>query len=418
MGARLKEVLLARNRLQKVVEELGLYPKMVKEGRLAEAIEELHQAVTFKINEGDTYVIGATGDSPEEAQQITAKLTDTLIDENQRLRSDQARFAKDFLDAEKKRNEETLHQKELDRANFLQLHPEFAQDQTGAGGAGFRASSKRGADAAAAAAAAAAGGDANLITLRREEDRLKHQIASPTPPPPRPQDPALVAARNEADAKVAAARRDLNDKRARYTEQHPDVRAAATVLREAEAAAARAAEALKAADAVPAELTEINPRVALEQRLSQVQDEIRDYVRKHPKGTAPDEPVETTDSARKIVASETEWARINREVAEARERFEQLDTRQFMATMTASSLNSGQAAMIIVIDPAFLPSRPIGLTETRLIIFGVAGALFLGLGLVVLLGFLDDRVLDRGDVERLELAPVLIEVPLGRPRRV
>src|SRR5262249_46078531 len=74
ISARWKEMLPGRARLQKTIEELGLYPRLVKEGRIAEAVEEMHNDVGFRINEGETFVISYQGDSPEQVQKVTAYL--------------------------------------------------------------------------------------------------------------------------------------------------------------------------------------------------------------------------------------------------------------------------------------------------------------------------------------------------------
>src|SRR5215470_6246128 len=355
--AKLREIVLARQKLQRAIEELGLFQRMVRDGKVAEVVEEMRTGVGFRINEGDTFVISYVGDSPSEALDVTAKLTDMLIEENTRLRAEQAEVNKVFLDAQKKRNEDELRAKEFERARFLAKHPEFAQEQQGPGASIRAATTKRpGNDS---------GSDTVLTTLRREEERLKHQISSPNEVPTRPKDPALVAAKNEAEARLAAARRDLADKKARYTDQHPDVRAADAVVREATAALQRAVDALKAAEALPSEVIEIEPKAALEARLAQVQQEIKDYQRRQEtKSSGRDEPAESNESAQRIVALETEWTRLNREVTESRERFQQLDSRQFLASMAASSLTGGQAAQVKVIDPAYLPSKPLGLSNT------------------------------------------------------
>src|SRR5690242_19841484 len=49
VGQRLKDYLLARAQLTIVIDELKLYPELVKAGRLADAIEEMRLAITFKI---------------------------------------------------------------------------------------------------------------------------------------------------------------------------------------------------------------------------------------------------------------------------------------------------------------------------------------------------------------------------------
>src|SRR5262249_14862498 len=140
----------------------------------------------------------------------------------------------------------------------------------------------------------------------------------------------------------------------------------------------------------------------------QVQDEIRDYLKKKANDRAPSTN-EANDPGLRIVALETEFNRLNRAVAEARERFEQLDTRQFRASIAASSLNSGQSARIEYIDPAYRPTRPIGLSPQRLIAFGAVGSLAIGLVLAFALAMLDDRVYGRSDIDKL--VEVLVEVP-------
>lgn len=396
VGQRLKETLLARAQLAKVVEEMNLYPEMVRSGRTAEAVEEMLLATTFRLTEGDTFAISFTGETPGEAQRVTTRLTDVLIEGNTRLRSEQAEVARAFLEAEKKRNEAELAAKESEYVRFLAQHPEFLHEQAapGAVGASLRVRPR------------ALDPDPELSALRREEQRLRRQLATPSQVPRAPQDPALVAARDEAEAKLKATQRDLADRRARFTERHPDVRSAAGMVKEAEEAYQRAVDALMASEA------QVAPP-DLSRQLAQVQEDIAAHLSKKP---GREGPAEVGPGAQRVVALETEWARLTREVAEARERFQQLDSKQFMATMTLSTLMSGQAAQIIVIDPAYVPARPVGMSNTRLFILGIAASVLASVAVAATLGLVDDRIFHRDDAERLELLPVLAEIPLtGAP---
>src|SRR5262249_50357306 len=181
IGQRLKDMLLARAQLAKLIDELGLYPQLVKAGRTADAVEEMRLATSFKLNEGDVFVLSYTGNSPDEAKRVTAKLPDVLIGENTRLRAEQAEVARAFLDAEKKRNEDDLAAKEAEQLRFLAKHPEFAHEQSTIG-VTLRATKKD---------PDAAGKDDNnaLGALRREEERLRRQIANPQQIPRPPRDP-------------------------------------------------------------------------------------------------------------------------------------------------------------------------------------------------------------------------------------
>jgi Mrp family chromosome partitioning ATPase len=398
IGQRLRDILLSRTQLTAVIEELGLYPQLVRAGRTEEAVEEMLLVTTFKVTEGDIFVVSYTGDTPAQAQRVTAKLTEVVIEENTRLRASQAEVAQAFLDVEKRRNADELAARETEQVRFLAKHPEFLHEP-GATTATLRA----------VAGPKPQEGDLALSALRREEQRLRRLIASPSKPPRAPQAPAaLVAARDEAAAKLATTERELADRRARFTEQHPDVRSAAAMVKLAEAALRRATEAVEAAEAAV-------PPVDLEGQLRQVQ---QDITARQTQGK-PSTPAASggSDPAQRIVALETEWARLSREVAEARERLQALDSRQFGAAMTLSTLLGGQAAQIVVIDPAYLPAKPVGMSLTRFLVLGLMATLAASVGVAVALGLADDRLHTAADVERLELSPVLAEIELGGPPR-
>jgi Mrp family chromosome partitioning ATPase/uncharacterized protein involved in exopolysaccharide biosynthesis len=382
---RLKEALLARSQLVKVVEELDLFPKLMAAGRSADAVNEMLLATTFRIGEGDIFQLSYTSDSPKEAERVVARLTALLIDENATFRSSQAESSRAFLEAEKSRNEADLRAKEAALYQFLGKHPEFLQEPgTSTGPARGRS---RSADDGSAVAA-----------LRREEERLRSQIATSGSVPADP-----GQATGEAAAKLKAAQRDLAAARSRYTEEHPDVRSALAVVRESEDAYNRATAGMAAAaPAVSA--------ADLRAQLDRVQREIAAVDRRNATGGAAGAPAASSDAARHVVALETEWARLNREVGEARERLQQLDSRQFTASMTLGTLMSGQSGKIVIIDPAFVPTTPIGMSNTKAVLLGLAVTLLLAGGLATIGALLDDRIRDRVDVQRLGLGPVLAEI--------
>jgi uncharacterized protein involved in exopolysaccharide biosynthesis len=408
MGQRLKETVLARAHLAKLIKELDLYPAL----RPEDAIEQVRGAVGFRVSDAETYVISFRARSPELAQKVTQRLTDALIDENMRLRAEQADVAAGFLDAERKRNEEALRVKEIEMARFVASHPEFAGEQTATVGAAMRAAKR------APVEPEGSTDDPGLLALRREEQRLRQQIVAPTQPAAR-SDPTLAAAAKDAEARLAAAQRDLAERRTRFTEEHPDVHAAVTAVRRAEEALRAANEALSKA-APPAKAPELGPdaKAALQARLAEVQQEIRDQAKKKKAAGANEHAtLKESTEAQQIVALETEWRRIDRELREARERYEALDIKQFAANITASSLATGRVARIVVIDPAFLPAKPVGMSNHRLLLMGLAASLVLGLGMAVLVAVFDDRVYDHKDIDTLGVAPVLIEVPEVRRSR-
>lgn len=396
VGQTMKDMLLARAQLAKVIQEMGLYPRLVRSGHVAEAVEEMRLATGFKFDQSDVFVISYAGSSPEEAQRVTTRLTEILRDESARTRSEQARVTVAFIESEQKRTEAELNAKEAVLLRFLARHPEFAQEQVLMGAHGRAArqpdASQSGPDPDGAA----------LAALRREEDRLRRQISSPGPSAVRaPQDPSFITARNDAEAALRAAERTLADRRSNYTEQHPDVQAAIASLKLAQETYRRATEAATARE--PA---------LMRQRLEQVQQDIAAFRRLSPRGrTGPRVAGVTAEAAQQIVQLESEWTRLSREVAEARERAQQLDARHFTASIQANMATGGQVPQINVIDPASLPARPLGPSRSRVAILCLLVALTFGLGVALLSAASDDKVYDRTDLERSGLGPVLAEVP-------
>jgi Mrp family chromosome partitioning ATPase len=122
------------------------------------------------------------------------------------------------------------------------------------------------------------------------------------------------------------------------------------------------------------------------------------------------DPSRNSEAARRVVADEAEWARLSREAAEARERFQQLESRQFVASMNANMAASGQSSQIVIIDPAFLPVRPSGPSRAARALIGAFFAMVVGFGVAFVLSLTDDRVVEGEDLERLQLAPVLLDI--------
>jgi len=413
LSARLKETLLARSNLEKVVTEFNLYPDVLSKRGMVDAVERLRSKVVFRTKSPDTFAISFDGTTREEAQEVTARLAELLVEENTRVRQSQAKITSEFLFTQQKQAEQELEKAEKDLAKFFADHPEFAQETSQPGGsqagASIRAEQRR-----------ASEGDPALEALQRQLPRLKSQLNPGAPGSPgSPQPPAaLTQQKQQADEELATARRDLADKQARFTDSHPDVRAALGRVAAAEAAARRAENAISSwqpdpAPGVPAE----NPaaeKARVQAQLAEVEREISK--RKRAQAVQQQEQ-DTSDTAKQIIDVETEWARLNREVARARQRVMDLEAKTFRAEIAANSEEGGYAAQISVLDPAFKPTSPSTPPRSMLALAGLAASFFLGLALAAARGIvLDDRIYDAEDVDRLGLVPVLGVVP-GAPRR-
>lgn len=399
-AVRFKEILMSRASLDTVMREFDLYPDVRRSRGPVDAVEEVRKHVEYRAPGGDTFSVAFTGASPAEAQRVTARLGELVVSRDSELRKTRAVATRDFLETEEKTTEEDLREKEQALAAFMGAHPRFAFDATPtATGAAFRAS------AAATAVRRAPG------TPRMPDERISSFVPSGA------SDGALgkgAAAGEEAraSAALAAARTNLAELMTRFTPAHPDVRAAEAEVERAENRLA----ALKAAPGTGSR--EVGPTVAVpSSEKAPLENAAVAATPPRPTRPAPVAAPENRQAPKdpEAVALETDWVKLTRAVTEARQHQDQIEAALFKASIAASSETGGHGVQVTVIDPAFLPEKPVppGRTVIAGIFFAASSLLgLLGAGLFALF---DDRIRSRRDVARL--LPVLVEVPRLVARR-
>lgn len=416
LPARLKETLLSRAHLEKIVKEFNLYPQIVAaEGYIA-GVDRFRTKIAFKARSAETFQIGFEGATAEEAQEVTARLADVLIEDMAERKKAQAKTTTEFLSTEKKRADEDLQKRETDLARFIAQHPEFATENNAElAGSGVRAEKVK------------AIADPEILAIDRQQQRIRAAIAAKAgggaPGAPAGAggpaiDPAITAAKAAADQELAAAQKDLADKSEKLTDAHPDVRmaksrvgAAMAKQREAMSALMAATPAARATTAAaqaedPYDAKPGDERTQLERELAKTKRDLE--LRK--RGIKPDS--NANDMANQIIGLETEWKELNREREKARSRQGNIDERLFKAEANAASELGGYNAQVMVLDPAFLPNQAGNMGKSKFIMIGILVSAIVGLVMAAAWGmFLDDRVFVADDLAAF--APVLGVIPRG-----
>ncbi len=417
LALKLKELVLSRTTLEKLITEYHLYPQIMDKRGAVDAVDEMRKQIAFHAKDGETFGLSFTGNEPHRVQELTARLARELLEEHSKSRIEAAGETKEFLDDEKRRSDEDLRVRESALATFIAKHPEFAKESNGAGAGTQSGIAVRAANSKSAARSE----DPQLNALEREAQRLQARLGVPTArKADRDIDPKLAAVRSDAENDLKIAQKDLADKAAQFTEEHPDVRAAKNRVKNAEAKLRRANEAIAASDA---EATRTKPEAAddgvidkgaLEAELKKAQEAISTYKRK--KAASPDGADTGPSAASGVVTLETDWTRLNREVADARERNQQLESRQFKASILENAVTAGRNAQMIIVDPAYKPTHP-NKGRTQVVGAGLAVSFILAMLLALTLTLLDDRIYDRIDLDGLHVAPILGVVPRADGKR-
>jgi len=389
VAARMQEILTSRPQLGRAVEQFDLYPEIRRTLGSVDAVDELRKHVNFRALGGDTFKIAFEGSSPEEARNVTSRLAELVIEEDSRLRKAQTRVSQVFFLAEKTRTEIKLSETEHLLASFMAQHPRFAIDTMPLIiGAAVRASR-----ATAAAPLARTG-----YATRAAAPLSPGPVAPGTTPPA--DGSRLSNEKAAAEATLVAARANLAEKSAHFMPAHPDVKVAEAAVRAVEAQVAALRDAV---DPTPPPVPAV-PSLAAAPR----PDPFR-YVAKAAPPSASAQPGED------LVALETQWDGLTRALIEARQRHDQVEVALFKADIAASSESEGNLARMTIIDPAYLPLRPVPPGRTTIAVIALAIALVLGLLIALGCAALDDRIYTERDVDRF--GDVLVEVPRVRGRR-
>jgi hypothetical protein len=432
-GARLKDMLTTRGRLETAIKEFQLYPETLANKSMQDAVEEMKPHVGFRSLEGALYVISFDGERPDTVAKVTQYLSDSLIDDYAASDVNDLRRDQEFLAKEEHGSLEGLEVATRALTVFLAAHPEFAVEAK-------QAATPLGPSPTAGiplmprtvTGAAPAVGDAQLAALYRERGRLDDEARAASsaggalqvaPTSNKQIEDQLAQSQVEVEAaakRVAEAQADLASK-STLTEDHPDMRAARMV---AEASARQLHEAkvrfaglqqLKASGVPPADPARVPPEIA--EKLRQVDQQIAlrraQIAKARPSAATDAQPADPEAAA--VVELETEWQRLLRALSEAKSHHDDLKIRSERSTLALNAAHVQANEQMAIVDPPFRPTHPAKGGRTNAALAGLAMALLLSVAYATTRVALDDRLVDADDIEALGILPVLCVVPKIAP---
>lgn len=415
MAARVTDMVTSRERLEGMIRDMKLYRGIVDKKGMVEAIDEMRRHLTVKAPEGTSYRITYDGESRELAKDVLDRLVGGVVAEDHARQLKEVEETRKLLETERRGAEDDLKTREAAVSAFLTDHPQLAGEVGAAASGGLIRAADRD------RAGAMGGGDIAGLELQAAQLEEALAAAGQRPPPVNgvaAPDPQLVAAADRAQVELQAAERDLADKQAHLTNEHPDVKMALRRVSVAQAAARRAQAAVAAsrvpvpAPAVPAPAPADDGRTAaLKRALAAVRQQIATaHAHAAPKAEVPKAP-------QSMVAIDTEWIRLNRAVAEARERVNQLQTKQFQADLAASVTSAGEGGRLVVADRPFKPLRPVAGGRGKIAVLGGGISILFALLTMIALAMFDDHLYGAPDIERVLDDGFVVVIP-GTPRKM
>jgi hypothetical protein len=360
-----REKLLERNRLHKIIEDFRLYPEIVGARGDVEAVDELRLHVQLRPLEGDIFGLSFEGDRPDQVEQVAVRLTAAVIADNT--------IKAPVIEATpKKEPDEELKRKQAALARFVAAHPEF----------GGEAPVLRPPEKKATTPAPARPPDVTLLALEREAQRVRERLKPRKAPESEPKNPTEVSglSTTPGDLKMPTWAQDPKPEPKKEPEKEPE----------------------KEKDTID--------RAALQVQLDKLNQQIAVHRARRAGQKAP--APEPAAGARSIVALETEFERLRQEVDEARARSER--SRPSAPQPTAATVDRPQMS---IFEAAYKPTRPINAQPALYAGMGFWISLFIALVFVLASALLDDRIYTARDLARLQ-PPLLAVVENPRRRRL
>ena len=410
----------SRTRLERIIQELNLYPEERKTMIMEDVVELMRQDISVQIarargrrDDPGNFSVAFTSESARTAMQVTERLAAQFITENLQDRTVQADQTSQFLETQLEEARRRLADHERKLAQFKQAHAGELPSQVQSNLAVMQSTQVQ---------------LRNLIeTINGDRDRALVldrtmadlvAIGAATPPPSSTakgtQPPTQTAAEQ-----LQAARGALRTLELRLKPEHPDIVRAQRVVRELEQKAqveelnnpvgvnAAARPALSAND---------------QKRLSEMQAERESLDRRIAANVAEEARLQTVLSAyrTKVEAAptrESEEIELTRDYTTLQEQYQELLTRSQQSKIAADLERRQIGEQFRLIDAARLPERPISPDRPRLNMLGALGGLALGLGLVALLEYRDKSFRSDDDIALSLSLPVLAVIPVMNTRR-
>ncbi len=387
----IRQVIMSRTRLERVIETLDPYPEMAGQPSHV-VVEAMRRAIEIRVQGNDSFVIEYVNRDPHKAMMVTNMLATQFTEDAGRLRDALTRKAYDFIQENVNDARRALEERESALRQHKQKYWGSLPEQLDAN---LRVLQQLQLEQQTL-------GD-NLRTLGERRAALERSLLEGR---------RLVNAAGDTPApaaELAKLRAAYDSFRGRYTPDHPDMRALAARIERLERAVAE--EAAKPAaprdplsDPETASLSESLRLVeadiaALESRRERLDEKISGFQAR----------VEETPRAEQQLAS------LTRDYQQLRENYNVALKKEMDAEMARRLEEYWKGGYFRVLDPAYLPRRPIRAYAPLFLMGGLVLGLGAGLVAAFLADLLDRSVKTERDLGDLVACPVLVTVPRVAP---
>lgn len=386
--------ILSRTRLQKIIDQFGLYRRERQYMSQEDIIELMRKDIIVDVvtesnsrtKTSAAFKISYTGSDPALVQQVTRQIASLFIEENLKVRQDQAMGTDAFIEAELNKASEKLQQQETIirafKARNMGSLPEQQQANLQVLGQ-LQGLLQANSDAIGRAQ-----------QQKTYLESLLDAVSSKAPPPPK------AGFQTELDSRRAA----LVAAEEKYTATHPDVvRLRAEVKALEQKAASLAAEEAK-----------LQPK---SDQPDQIRGQLLSIEQELKNRTARQSDLEGRIRSLQgridlLPSVEQQFSEINRDYLTSKANYESLLEKKNSSAMAAEMERHAKGEQFRILDPASYPEKPFKPNLPQLNLMGIVGGIVVGCGLGILMEFRDPSLHSDKDIAFLVPVRVLGAMPV------
>jgi polysaccharide chain length determinant protein (PEP-CTERM system associated) len=424
----ISQEIMSRTRLEQVIAEFKLYSEQAKSLSQEEIVELMRKNIQVEIKGKEGFfTISYTGEDPRMVAMVTNKLASLFIEENLKLREQQAQGTSDFLSIELNAMRTKLEAQEATITDFKKQHISELPEQRDANLKileQLQLQSQKVNDNLKAAQ------DRKVIIQKQLSDiKIQMALGRPSGNPENPKEEG-TAATTESDlsqlplpdqkglsyyeAQLNQGRNHLTALKSKYTEKHPDILSAEKYVADLE----EKIEKMKAQQAGEniggKETASSSPRAVafirtIESQLMAADLEIKRLQEEDSKVKARiaafQARVENTPMR------ELAMANLARDYQNTKEAYQTLLKKSQEAQQAENLERRQKGEQFKVIDPARIPEKPIQAKVLKILLFGLLAGMGSGLGMAFVREQMDRSFRDPEDLEATMEFKVLANIP-------
>jgi succinoglycan biosynthesis transport protein ExoP len=396
----ISEEVMSRTRLQTIIDDLHLYPKLQGRESKDEIVAAMRKDIVVDVvsnTHPEKHSVGAfkiayIGDSPELAQRVTNKIADLFIQENLKVRDQQAQGTSQFIHTELDKARADLAVEEEKIRQFKAAHLGSLPEQS-ASNLQLISQYQSLAQANSEAIDRANQQRVYLQSMLNMSGANKGQVAAVAPPP------------TPLQLELQKARQELSAARQKYTESHPDI----TRLK---AEVASLEEQVKnQPQSARAEASAVGPNMVqqLQSQLVSIDQEIKARTQRQKVLEAQLGALE--GRVETLPTVESQFADQSRDYEAKQKNYQSLVEKQAASEMAAELERHDESEQFRILDPANLPSKPYSPNLPVINGAGLLGALFVGCLLAFWMELKDGTIHDADELTQYLAIPLLTTVP-------